>query len=129
MLTVLSILLVFMFIRDEDIRIFLALVFSVLILNLLQYGSSDYYLRCMIYDSLIATSSLFLTKQYKSYLITLVCVVSIILAFYEYLSVYQTNISRYWMLIQDVLFQAIITIACWNCKWRLNDNPLHRNNY
>lgn len=119
MLTALSILFILFFVLDRDVRLFLVLLLSIICINTLQYGDSNYYLRSIIYDSLIIYCSLFISNHRKFCVITLLCLISIISTGYELLSYYRTDLYPYRNIIQYTLLQCIIGVACWNCKWRV----------
>ncbi len=118
-LTLIQFILAAIFIKNRDVQRYMCLLGAITLLNIFQLGANYYYERMMVYDILYIVAALILKDSEKLIGITIVCITSFLLNWYEYTSYYQTEFYPYRGIINSMFIQAVIVIACIDCEWRV----------
>lgn len=118
-LTLIQFILIAFFVANRDVQRYMCLLGAITLLNIIQFGTGYYYERMMCYDLLYIVAAFILKDSEKLIGVTIVCITSFLLNWYEYTSYYQTEFYPYRGIINSMFIQAVILIACVDCDWRV----------
>ena len=125
---ILQLIIILFLCKNKDVRNCLCGMLAVLILNYIQMGTPDYYIRCFFYDILFILCSFCLLDKAKRLIIISICSLSAFMNIYEHIHFYQSIIYQYRDITQWIMVEAMILTVIWKCQWR-GFNANSRQNY
>lgn len=128
LITPITLLVISFLIKNKDVVVVSRLLSLFLFLNISYHfniGYDYFYLKEVLFDTVILCSAFLLKDRVRSYFIIVPCILSILLNLYEHISYYQTIFYPYRQYIQFGLMQIMLWGLIVGCRWRNVCNKTH----